>query len=53
MKAVPNSGVARLTIGIDTKAAMNSPPMNALVRWTRRNALACGTGRNRMATSSK
>src|SRR4029077_3246820 len=26
IKAIPNSGVARLTIGIDTKAALINPP---------------------------
>ena len=31
MKAVPNSGVARLRIGIDTKAAMNRPARNTVL----------------------
>ena len=30
MKAMPNSGVARLTIGIDTNAAMNSPAVKTV-----------------------
>ena len=30
MNAMPNSGVARLTIGIDTNAAMNRPAMNTV-----------------------
>ena len=30
--AMPNSGVARLTIGIDTKAAMNEPAVKT-VDW--------------------
>jgi hypothetical protein len=40
MSAVPNSGVARLRIGIDTKAAMNRPAVNTVVWWIRRSAFA-------------
>ena len=37
---MPNSGVARLTIGIDTNAAMNMPATNTVPRLARRSALA-------------
>src|SRR6185503_405075 len=40
MKAMPNSGVARLTIGIDTKAAMNRPAVNTVAALSLRIALA-------------
>ena len=53
MKAMPNSGVARLTIGIDTKAAMNSPAVKTVAALSLRIALASAGGRNRIAASSK
>ena len=40
MKAMPNKGVARLTIGIDTKAAMMSPAAKIVAALSRRIALA-------------
>ena len=53
MKAMPNSGVARLTIGIDTNAAMISPAVNTIAALSLRIALASAGGRNRIAASSK
>ena len=53
MKAMPNSGVARLTIGIDTNAAMNSPAVKTVAAFALRIALASAGGRNRIAASSK
>ena len=43
MIAMPNRGVARLTIGIDTNAAMNSPPRTRSTRCALRIALASAT----------
>ena len=40
MKAMPNSGVARLTIGIDTNAAITSPAVKIVAALSRRIALA-------------
>ena len=53
MKAMPNSGVARLTTGIDTKAAMNRPAVNTVAALSLRIALASAGERNRIAASSK
>ena len=53
MNAIPNSGVARLTIGIETNAAMISPAVNTVAALSLRIALASAGGRNRMAASSK
>ena len=36
MKAVPNSGVARLTIGIETNAAITQPAAEILAETRRR-----------------
>ena len=53
MNAMPNSGVARLTIGIETKAAMNRPAVNTVAALSLRIALASAGERNRIAASSK
>src|SRR5260370_1374606 len=53
MNAMPNSGVARLTIGIDTNAAITSPAVNTVAAFCLRIALASAGGRNRIAASSK
>src|SRR5664279_757258 len=53
MKAMPNSGVARLTIGIDTKAAMINPAVKMTAALSLRIALASAGLRNRIAASSK
>ena len=53
MNAVPNSGVARLRIGIDTNAAMNSPARNTVLWFALRSCFASAGGRKRMAASSK
>ncbi len=53
MNAMPNSGVARLTIGIDTNAAITSPAAKMIPAFCRRIALASAGGRNRIAASSK
>ena len=45
MNAMPNKGVARLTIGIDTKAAMNMPATKTVPACRLRSALASATGR--------
>ncbi len=39
INAMANSGVARLTIGIETKAAMIRPPIYTVVALRLRNAL--------------
>ena len=52
MKAMPNKGVARLTIGIDTKAAIMSPAVNTVAALSLRIALASAGERNRIAASS-
>ena len=53
MKAMPNNGVARLTIGIDTNAAMNRPAVNTVAALSLRIALASAGERKRIAASSK
>ena len=53
MNAMPNSGVARLTIGIDTNAAIISPAVNTAAAFCLRIALASAGERNRIAASSK
>src|SRR5258707_659954 len=40
MKAMPNKGVARLTIGIDTNAAITSPEVKTIAAFCLRIALA-------------
>ena len=44
MNAMPNSGVARLTIGIDTNAAITSPAVNTSAAFCLRIALASAGG---------
>jgi len=53
MKAMPNSGVARLTIGIETNAAMKRPAVNTVAAWCLRIALASAGERKRIAASWK
>src|SRR5204863_8294152 len=53
MKAMPNSGVARLTIGIETNAAIKRPAVNTVAAWYLRIALASAGERNRIAAISK
>ena len=53
MKAVPNSGVARLTIGIDTNAATTQPAANTVDACSLRKAFASSIDRNRIAASRK
>ena len=53
MNAVPNSGVARLRIGIDTNAARNSPARKTVLWLALRSFLASAGERKRMAASSK
>src|ERR1700732_4205506 len=53
MNAMPNSGVARLTIGIDTNAAITSPAVKMVAAFCLRMALASAGVRNRIAASSK
>ena len=44
---MPNSGVARLTIGIDTNAAITRPAVKITAAFCLRIALASRGGRNR------
>src|SRR3954447_5038012 len=53
MKAMAKIGVARFTIGIETKAAMNRPAVKMVATLSRRIALASSGERNRIAASSK
>ena len=53
MKAVPNSGVARLRIGIETKAARNIPARNTVLWLALRSFFASAGERKRMAASWK
>ena len=53
MNAVPNSGVARLRIGIDTNAARNSPARKTVLWLALRNRFASAGEWKRMAASSK
>ena len=51
--AIANSGVARLTIGIETNIAIRRPARKIWPRWARRIALASAGGRKRIAASRK
>src|SRR6185312_3292349 len=53
MKAMPNKGVARLTIGIETNAAITRPAVKMVAALSLRIALASAGGRNRIAANSK
>ena len=53
MIAMANSGVARLTIGIDTNTAISRPARKICAAVALRNALASAGGRKRMAASRK
>ena len=53
MKAVPNKGVSRLSPGVMTKPAMNSPAKKILALLCWRRSSASAGERKRVAASAK